>query len=143
MVDGMSERYGDLLTGSYDCVDRVVLNAYFSLGHTPGGCRTWWRRRHDGSDDERGNAHLMRMAGRSARRVRAWGHAHGVEVITTDASAFRFVTTYFVVRRRLVSRNRASIGDAHHSPTGLFHDVTHSSIVGMAGGIPLRNAPPA
>lgn len=42
MTDGVSERYGDLLTGSYDCVDRVVLNAYFSLGHTPGGFRVWW-----------------------------------------------------------------------------------------------------
>jgi len=85
MVDGVSERYGDLLTGSYDCVDRVVLNAYYPLGHTPGGFRTWWRRWHDGSDDELDNAHLMRMAGRFARRVRAWGHAHGVEVIVTDA----------------------------------------------------------
>ncbi|MHB2023751.1 MAG: hypothetical protein ACYCO3_10540, partial [Mycobacteriales bacterium] len=33
----------------------------------------WWRRWHDGSDDELDNAHLMRMAGRFARRVRAWG----------------------------------------------------------------------
>ncbi len=40
---------------------------------------------HDGSDDELDNAHLMRMAGRFARRVRAWGHAHGVEVIDCKA----------------------------------------------------------
>jgi hypothetical protein len=39
--------YGDLLTGSYDCVDRVVLNAHFSLAHNPGGFRVWWRRLHD------------------------------------------------------------------------------------------------
>ena len=32
MTDLFSERCGDLLTGSYDCVDRIVLNAYFSLG---------------------------------------------------------------------------------------------------------------
>ena len=44
MADEFSERYGDLLTGSYDCVDRIVLNAYFSLGHSPGGFRVWWRR---------------------------------------------------------------------------------------------------
>ena len=37
MLDELTERYGDLLAGSYDCVDRVVLNAYFSLGHNPGG----------------------------------------------------------------------------------------------------------
>jgi hypothetical protein len=33
--DDFSARYGDLLTGSYDCVDRVVLNAYYPLGHNP------------------------------------------------------------------------------------------------------------
>ena len=32
MDDALSIRYGDLLTGSYDCVDRIVLNAYFSYG---------------------------------------------------------------------------------------------------------------
>jgi hypothetical protein len=29
MTDPFSERCGDLLTGSYDCVDRIVLNAFF------------------------------------------------------------------------------------------------------------------
>ncbi|MDQ3765116.1 MAG: hypothetical protein M3460_27540 [Actinomycetota bacterium] len=46
MVDELTERYGDLLAGSYDCVDRIVLNGYFSLGHNPGGFRVWWRRLH-------------------------------------------------------------------------------------------------
>jgi hypothetical protein len=58
--------FGDLLTGSYDCVDRIVLNAYFPLAHNPGGFRTWWRRLHDGSDEQSDDAHLMRMAGRFA-----------------------------------------------------------------------------
>ena len=31
MVDGFSARYGYLLYGSHDCVDRVVLNAYHTL----------------------------------------------------------------------------------------------------------------
>jgi hypothetical protein len=79
--DELTERYGDLLTGSYDCVDRIVLNAYFSLGHNPGGFRVWWRRWHEGSDEELDNTHLMRMAGRFARRVRAWANAHQVPVI--------------------------------------------------------------
>jgi hypothetical protein len=26
--------------GCYDCVDRIVLNAYFRMGHHPGGFRT-------------------------------------------------------------------------------------------------------
>lgn len=85
MADEFSERYGDLLTGSYDCVDRIVLNAYFAMGHTPGGFRTWWRRLHGGSDDQLDDTHLMRMAGRLARRVKAWGAANGVPVIFCKA----------------------------------------------------------
>jgi hypothetical protein len=84
-VDEFSARYGDLLTGSYDCVDRIVLNAYFSLGHNPGGFRVWWRRWHEDSDKDLDNAHLMRMAGRFARRVRAWAAANQVPVIDCKA----------------------------------------------------------
>jgi hypothetical protein len=65
------------LTGSYDCVDRIVLSAYFPLGHSPGAFRTWWRELHDGSDEQLDDTHLMRMAGRFARRVRAWAAASG------------------------------------------------------------------
>jgi hypothetical protein len=32
MIESFSDRCGGLLTGRYDCVDRIVLNAYFSLG---------------------------------------------------------------------------------------------------------------
>jgi hypothetical protein len=80
-----SERYGDLLTGSYDCVDRIVLNAYFPLGHNPGGFRVWWRRLHGGSEDDLDNTHLTRFAGRFARRVKAWAAANGVPVIYCTA----------------------------------------------------------
>ena len=62
-MDEFSARYADLLTGSYDCVDRIVLNAYYPLGHNPGGFRTWWRRWHDDGDDSLDDAHLMRLAG--------------------------------------------------------------------------------
>src|SRR5512133_2175848 len=80
MGDGFSARYGDLLYGSYDCVDRIVLNAYHTLCYQPGGFRTWWRRLH-GDDEQLDNAHLIRMAGRFARRVRASAAAHGIPVI--------------------------------------------------------------
>jgi hypothetical protein len=85
MADDFSERYGDLLAGWYDCVDRIVLNAYFPLGCRPAGFRCWWRRLHDGSDEQLDDAHLMRMAGRFARRVKAWGQANGVPVIYCKA----------------------------------------------------------
>ena len=41
----------------------------------------WWRRWHEGSDETLDNAHLMRLAGRFSRRVRAFGSAHGIPVI--------------------------------------------------------------
>src|SRR5690348_8032017 len=69
MTDGLSTRYQDLLDGSYDCVDRIVLNAYFRMGHSPGGFRVWWRAL-TGSDETLENSHLMRLAGRFSRRIR-------------------------------------------------------------------------
>ncbi|HEY6424577.1 MAG TPA: hypothetical protein VIY28_15295 [Pseudonocardiaceae bacterium] len=85
MVDEFTERYRDLLTGCYDCVDRIVLNAYFPMGHNPGGFRVWWRQWHDDGDESLDNAHLMRLAGRFARRVRAWAEANAVPVIACKA----------------------------------------------------------
>jgi len=80
MTDGLSTLYQDLLDGSYDCVDRIVLNAYFRMGHHPGGFRVWWRAL-TGSDETLENAHLMRLAGRFSRRIRGYAKAHGIPVI--------------------------------------------------------------
>lgn len=80
MADGLSDRYQNLLIGSYDCVDRIVLNAYFRMGHDPGGFRLWWRQL-TGSDETLDNAHLMRIAGRFSRRIRGYAKAHGIPVI--------------------------------------------------------------
>ena len=41
--DTFSAYYADLLQGSYDCLDRIVLNAFYPLGQSAGGMRTWWR----------------------------------------------------------------------------------------------------
>src|SRR5258708_16836230 len=71
MPEQLSTLYGDLLKGSYDCVDRVILNAYFPMGQSGGGLRTWWRALY-GSDNNLDDNHLMRMAGRFGRRLRAW-----------------------------------------------------------------------
>lgn len=79
-MDNLSQRYVDLLDGIYDCPDRIVLNAYFQMGSSPGGFRRWWRDLH-GDDEKLDNEHLMRMAGRFSRRVRAYGRKHGVPVI--------------------------------------------------------------
>src|SRR6201987_333432 len=80
MTDGLSTLYQDLPGGSYDCVDRIVLNAYFRNGHLPGGFRLWWRAL-TGSDKTLENAYLMRLAGRFSRRLRGYAKAHGIPVI--------------------------------------------------------------
>ena len=68
-----------MLASSYDCVDRIVLNAYFRLGMTPGGFRYWWQPR-TGSEEQLDKEHWMRMAGRFSRRVRAYAKAHPIPV---------------------------------------------------------------
>ena len=78
--DEFTQYYSELLEGDYDCVDRIVVNAYFPMGQAPGGFRTWWRAL-DGSDDRLESAHLMRMAGRFSRRVRAWAKHNSITVI--------------------------------------------------------------
>jgi hypothetical protein len=50
MSDQLSSLYNELLEGSYDCVDRVILNAYFSMGQSGGGLRVWWHAPY-GSDE--------------------------------------------------------------------------------------------
>jgi hypothetical protein len=65
MPDQLSAHYRDVLAGSYDCVDRIVLNAYFRLGMNPGGFRYRWQPL-TGSEEELENEHWIRMAGASA-----------------------------------------------------------------------------
>ena len=132
MTDLFSERCGDLLTGSYDCVDRIVLNAYFSLGHSPGGFRVWWRRWHGDSDEQLDNAHLMRLAGRFARRVRASAQAHGIPVIDCKAEERKHQiaeeylaehpvrTGVFLV---LVARAPATVWKVSRSGAGVIHHL--------------------
>jgi len=79
--DALTQGYRQLLDGSYDVVDRIVLNAYFSLGQSAGGFRTWWRNLHDGRDDTLDDTRLMRFAGRFSRRVRGWAEKNGVPVV--------------------------------------------------------------
>jgi hypothetical protein len=124
-MDELSSRYQDLLSGSYDCVDRIVLNAYFPMGHNPGGFRWWWRAL-TGSDDTLQNAHLMRMAGRFSRRVRAYAKAHGIPVIDCSVGerkhdlAEQYLTQTKVTRGLfliLVGRARVPVWDVganHH-----------------------------
>ncbi len=78
-ADAFSQYHADLLEGDYDCVDRVVLNAFFPLGQTGGGLRSWWRRLH--GDD----AHLRDMAGGFSRRVKAFCDRCAIPLIEARA----------------------------------------------------------
>lgn len=127
----LDQRDGGLLAGAYGCVDRVVLNAYFSLGHHPGGFRTWWRRLY-GSDHELDNTHLMRMAGRFARRAKAWGAANGVPVVYCKAGerkhliAEQHLATHEVgsgVFLVLVAKAKAAVWDVKRSKTGVIVNI--------------------
>lgn len=131
-MDELSERYGELLHGSYDCVDRIVLNAYFPLGHNPGGFRVWWRRLHNGCEEQLDNTHLMRMAGRFSRRVRAFAKAHGIPVIDCGRGdrkhriAENYLATHPVSRGVfliLVARAAATVWEVQRSAKGVIGNL--------------------
>jgi hypothetical protein len=82
--DDFSEYYQELLDGQYDCVDRIVLNAYFGFAQSPGGFRMWWRNLF-GSDEKLDQAHMARMAGDFVRRVRGYAKKHQVPMINVPA----------------------------------------------------------
>jgi hypothetical protein len=69
-----------LLTGSYDCVDRIVLNSFFRMGHGPGGFRVWWQA-PTGSEETLDNAHLTRLAGRFSRHLHGYAKANGIPIV--------------------------------------------------------------
>jgi hypothetical protein len=126
MPDQLSGLYSELLEGSYDCVDRVVLNAYFGMGQTGGGLRVWWRGLH-GSDDNLDDNHLMRMAGRFSRRLRAWAKANKIPVVYSSPGerkhdiAAEYLSTnevkggLFII---LVSKAPALVWEAQMTGTG-------------------------
>lgn len=130
-IDKLSTRYSDFLNGTYECVDRIVLNAYFQFGQRPAGFRAWWRQL-EGSDENLDNAHLMRMAGRLARRVRAHAQAHQITVLdcATEERKYRMAEPYlpkdpnfvgvFVI---LVGRAPAPIWDVKCSQQGKIVNI--------------------
>jgi hypothetical protein len=82
--DEFSRYYADLLEGTYDCVDRMVLNAYFGPGQTGGGLRSWWRLLR-GDDCDLDDAHLREMAGSFSRRLHAFCAKRGIPLIEAQA----------------------------------------------------------
>lgn len=131
-TDELSTCYTDLLDGSYNCVDRIVLNAYCTLCYSAGGFRTWWRRFHDASDDELDDNHLMRMAGRFSRRVYAYAKAHGIDVVQCNTEQRKHLVAEEYLQKKpavkglfliLVSRAVAPVWTVKRSGGGVIQNL--------------------
>ncbi|MFL6249067.1 MAG: hypothetical protein ACJ75N_00805 [Actinomycetes bacterium] len=132
MSDDFSASYSDLLDGTYDCVDRLVLNAYNPLCASPGGFRTWWRRLMGGSDEDLDTAHLMRLAGRFSRRVRAFADAQGIPVIDCKTGERKHELAEAYLREHpgvrgvfliLVARAVAPVWEVERTPNGTIRNL--------------------
>src|SRR6266851_563859 len=130
MTDQLSARLAILLDGTYDCIDRIVLNGYYSLCYSAGGFRLWWRSLMGGSEEQLDNAHLMRLAGRFSRRVRGFAKAHHIPVIDCRRGdrkhdiAEDFLAEHSVGRGLfmiLVGRAVAPVWDVQRSSGGGIH----------------------
>ena len=80
MKDAFTESYSEYLDAVYDCVDRIVVSAYYYPAQSGGGFRLWWRRLH-GGEEKLDDTHLMRFAGHFSRRVHAWAKKKGIPLI--------------------------------------------------------------
>lgn len=78
--DSLTEHYEPLLQGSYDCIDRIVLNAYAPMLMVPGGVRVWYREMK-GSDTGLTTATLIQFAGRFSRRVQSFSKQYNIPLV--------------------------------------------------------------
>jgi hypothetical protein len=131
MTDQFSDHYADLLEGQYDCVDRIVLNAYFPLGQRAGGFRTWWRLLN-GGDETLDDTHLMRLAGRFSRRVSAFAKARGIPVVfcVTGTRKHELTREYLAQHPKgravfmiLIARAPAPVWQVQRSAAGKIQEI--------------------
>jgi hypothetical protein len=132
MFDQLTTYYEDYLNGVYDCIDRIVISAYFPLTVTPGGFRTWWNKL-EGSEEKLDNSHLMRMAGRFSRRLRAYASTNKIPVIYCKRGerkheiAEKYIPTdsnFHGVFLILVNRSPAPIWDIKKSKSGIIRNIS-------------------
>jgi len=104
--DEFGSYYGSVIEASYDCVDRLTINAYFPLGQSAGGFRSWWRP-WQGGEQRLNDAGLKGAAGDLARELRP-----------KDPN-FRGV---FAV---LVGRAPAPVWEVRHNQAGKITELRH------------------
>jgi len=129
LEDEFTRYYAPLLENTYDVVDRIVINAYFGVGCSPGGFRRWWHDLH-GTFDNLDDTHLMRMAGRFSRRVRGWATKHDIPVVycKDGQRKHRLAKQYLPddpsfegIFAVLVARMKAPVWKVLRFPSGGFH----------------------
>jgi hypothetical protein len=84
IIDEFTNYHEELLEGHYDCVDRIVINAYFRFAQGAGGFRTWWRALM-GSDENLDRAHMQRMAGRFKRRLEGYAKKNKIPFLFCES----------------------------------------------------------
>jgi hypothetical protein len=132
MVDQLSQAYTDYLQGSYDCPDRIVVTAYHRLASSAGGFRYWWRRLYE-TDENLDKTHLIRLASRFHRRVKAYASKHDIPVLEglleerkhELAEQYKpedptFVGLFLVI----ISRASGAVWDVKRSPEGRVHSLS-------------------
>jgi hypothetical protein len=82
-TDELSRHYAPILKGKYNCIDRIVLNAYCPMLLRPAGVRYWYRQLK-GDDADLKTGGLMRIAGRISRRVQAYCKSNGIPFVHYD-----------------------------------------------------------
>lgn len=89
-ADDFSNYHAELLEGSYDCIDRITVNAYYPMGQTGGGMRVWWRD-WKGNEQRLSDAGMKAVAGDFARRLRAWCQKQRIPFIDCHAGEQKHV----------------------------------------------------
>lgn len=79
-TDNFINHYSEMLEGSYDCVDRIVLNGYFSNLHIAGGVRNWFSILK-GERAVLDTNQLIRFSGRFSRRIKAFTESKNIPLI--------------------------------------------------------------
>jgi hypothetical protein len=131
--DEFGSYYGSLIEASYDCVDRLTINAYFPLGQTGGGFRCWWRQ-WQGGEQRLNDAGLKAAAGDLARRLKAWCLREQIPWIECKAHEAKYVLArelrpkdpnFRGVFAVLVGRAPAPVWEVRHNQAGKITELRH------------------
>jgi hypothetical protein len=131
MPDKFSEYYKDHIDNTYDVVDRIILNGYYTMAQSHGGFRTWWKNLM-GDDKNLNNTRLMRFAGKFARRISAYAMSHNIPLIKSNNERKHEIAEKYIpedpefrgVFCILKGRAPAPVRDIKQCKNGCFHIST-------------------